>query len=75
MLSKHLLLQVATPEAIVRLQCSALAADRKKVESIYFQQQGHNSVLSLLKHYVTDSKWEAGALMQVLYVCGQNRST
>lgn len=64
-MSKHLLLQVATPEAVVRLQNSALVADKEEVESIYFYQQNHHSIVAFLSHYVNESEWDSGALMQV----------
>ena len=65
-LSKHLLLQIATPEAIVRLKHSDLAHVKGEVEQIYFEQQCHHSVEAFFNRYMKETYWEDGALMQVM---------
>ena len=64
-LSKHLLLQIATPEAIVRLEHTVLAEDKSEVEYTYFQRQCHGSIEEFLNHHIHDTCWESGVLMQV----------
>ena len=66
-LSKYLLLQITTPEAIVRLKNSDLPDDDKQeVETVYFERQHHSSLETFLDHYMTnDGCSEMGLLMQV----------
>ncbi|XP_029943449.1 E3 ubiquitin-protein ligase rnf213-beta [Salarias fasciatus] len=49
-LAKCLLLNCATPDAMVRLKCSDLAnQEREKLQRIYFQQQHHHSLRDFLE--------------------------
>lgn len=64
-MSKHLLLQIATPEAILRLKHSDLADIKGEVEQVYFQQQCHRSVEAFFNRYMNKSYCNTGALMQV----------
>lgn len=63
-LSKYLLLQTATPDAIVRLEETALSAELDEVKKIYFEQQHHESIAHFLNHHVHGSTRE-GLNMQV----------
>ena len=49
--AKQLLLWVATPDSIVRLQKSELPVDEQRaLQASYFQQQTHNSLAEYLRH-------------------------
>lgn len=63
--SKYLLLQTAAPDAIVRLEHTALAREKRAIESIYFQNQHHTSIEDFLDHLVNGECAESGLLMQV----------
>ena len=48
--SKRLLVQMASPDALIRLQCTELAEEeRKKIATIYTEQH-HGSISSFLTH-------------------------
>ena len=64
-LSKYFLLQTASPDAIVRLEHTALAADSGLLKCIYFERQHHESIDDFLHYHVHDGQRE-GLLMQVL---------
>ncbi len=63
--SKYLLLQTAAPDAIVRLEYTDLAEEKKNIEDIYFKQQHHASIEDFLNHCVHGYHTETGLLMQV----------
>ena len=63
-LSKHLLVQIATPEAVVRLKHSDLD-EVEWVQKCYFHKY-RQSLEVFLDHYINDRRWESGALMQVI---------
>lgn len=63
-LSKYFLLQTASPDAIVRLEQTALADENTLLKSIYFEQQHHESIEDYLRYHVHDVQRE-GLLMQV----------
>lgn len=62
--SKYLLLQTAAPDAIVRLERTALAGEKKEIEDIYFHHQHHSSIEDFLDHHVNSKH---PLLMQVYY--------
>ena len=64
-LSKYLLLQTASPDAIVRLERTDLADEKKEIEQIYFEQQYHNSIEDFLVHHIHGLHRDFGLLMQV----------
>lgn len=65
-MSKYLLLQTASPDAIVRLERTDLAEEKRDIESIYFEQQHHNSIEDFLVHHVHGLHRDVGLLMQVI---------
>ena len=64
-ISKHLLLQTAAPEAIVRLKRTPLADERELIKKIYFEDQHHNSIKDFLTYHVHQRDSQSGLLMQV----------
>ena len=64
------MLQIAAPEAIVRLGNTPLASEISEIEKIYFVNQCHQSIDEFLSHYIdeTASPFENGLLIQVLSV-------
>ena len=68
--SQYLLLQMATPDALVRLQHTALASNAKELTLTYFTKQHHGSISDFLRHYLKDvSNSEYGSLFQVCHKC------
>ena len=64
--SKTLLLQIATPDAIVRLKDSSLVDDAEELSRIYFNEQHHGSIKGFLTHHLTHANnVEGGFLVQV----------
>ncbi|XP_028287710.1 E3 ubiquitin-protein ligase rnf213-beta isoform X2 [Parambassis ranga] len=56
-LAKCLLLNCATPDAVVRLKYSDLAKQEKEqLQRLYFQQQHHHSLQEFLEHCLTEHK-------------------
>ena len=53
--SKNLLLYIASPDAIVRLQCSKLASEFDAIFDMYFNKQSHSSLFQLLISKLTMS--------------------
>ncbi len=63
-MSKYLLLQTASPDAVVRLKRTDLTDEKMAIKHVYFEQQHHNSIEDFLKHHVYDHR-ETGLLLQV----------
>ncbi len=65
--SCEILLQMASPDALVRLQKSRLADTQQELSKIYFFEQHHDSLLQFLEYHlqITDAKEGNGLLMQV----------
>ncbi len=65
--SCEILLQMASPDALVRLQKSRLAGTQQELSKIYFFEQHHDSLLQFLEYHlqITDAKEGNGLLMQV----------
>ena len=61
-LSKFLLLQISTPDAIVHLATTKLKSEKKDIEEIYFEQQHHDSMSDFLRHHAYEDN---GQLIQV----------
>ena len=64
-LSKYLLLLTAAPDAIVRVECTALKNEKESIEHVYFRQQHHTSIIHFLEHHVNEEQGHFGLLMQV----------
>lgn len=64
-LSKYLLLLTASPDAIVRVERTALSNEKILIEHIYFQQQYHTSIIEFLDYYVNERHENSRLLMQV----------
>ncbi|XP_029383406.1 E3 ubiquitin-protein ligase rnf213-beta [Echeneis naucrates] len=55
-LAKHLLLNCATPDAVVRLKCSGLAKHEiGELQRMYFQQQHHHSLRDFLEDQMKET--------------------
>ena len=64
--SQYLLLQTASPDALVRLESTPLADQREEVSRLYFQEQHHSSIEDFLTHHIQrNSTRGGGLLMQV----------
>lgn len=64
-MSKFLLLQTASPDAIVRLECTVLADEKDSINRIYSEEQHHKSMTEFLRHFMHGSHTEGGLLLQV----------
>ena len=68
--SQYLLLQMATPDALIRLQHTAVASNAEGFTITYFIEQHHGSISDFLRHYLKDaSNSECGSLFQVCHIC------
>ena len=68
--SQYLLLLMATPDALVRLQHTALGSNAKELTITYFTKQHHGSISDFLRHCLKDpSNSEYGSLFQVCHKC------
>lgn len=63
--SKELLLQLAAPDAIIRLKCTPLADQQLEISTIY-SEQCHGSIGEFLNHHMQNNKSQ-GLLLQVLF--------
>ena len=64
--SKKLLLQMASPDALIRLRNSTLSHDQEKLKKIYFYEQCHGSILQFLQHHLHGGQsHQSGLLIQV----------
>ena len=68
-MSKYLLLLTAAPDAIVRVECTALVDEKNLIECIYFQQQHHSSIVEFLQHHMIEKPEDLGLFMQVSISC------
>ena len=64
-LSQYLLLQMASPDALIRLDKTDLAGERDDLSKLYFESQCHQSIHDFLLHYTAGTVSEGGLLMQV----------
>ena len=63
--SKRKLLEVATPEAVARIQNSDFGAEAERIWEIYFKEQNHDSLESFLLSVLVRSDVETGINVQV----------
>ena len=74
--SKNVLVRMATPDAIIRLKCTALAEQQQQIKQVY-SNQCHGSITEFLSHHLECREWNwdnEGLLLQVnkissLFVC------
>ena len=64
-LSCNLLLQMATPDALIRLQHTALADQQKMLCRVYCSEQYHESLTQFLQHHINSAGEGNGLLIQV----------
>ena len=62
-MSQYLLLQTASPDALVRLEYTSLADQREELSRIYFQEQHHNSIQDFLAHHLEMKSIRGGGLL------------
>ena len=67
---KKLLLQMATPDSIIRLKCTGLADQQKEISRIY-SEQCHGSIGEFLCHHMREfsDHNSRGLLLQVSFFC------
>ena len=64
--SQHLLLQMASPDALVRLKDTPLASSAKESSKVYFTEQHHGSIRKFLSHHLKNViNVDEGTLVQV----------
>lgn len=64
--SKRILLQMASPDALIRLKLTRLDDKREKFLKIYYFEQHHGSIVEFLNHHLNESQHDsAGLLLQV----------
>ena len=64
--SQYLLLQMASPDALVRLKDTALASSAGQLSKVYFSEQHHGSIRDFLSHHLKSvSNVDEGTLIQV----------
>lgn len=64
-LSKYLILQMASPDALIRLYKTDLAEERDDLNELYFESQHHQSIHDFLLYHTAGSVSGGGLLMQV----------
>ena len=65
-LSRYLLLQIASDDALIRLKRTSLADHQKEFMQVYFSEQHHDSIISFVCHHLKDDgSTSDGLLMQV----------
>ena len=68
MQSKWLLLQTASPAALIRLRSSSLRSEVQGLNDIYFHHQYHSSLREFLSNKLIESAPTEGLLIQVWFV-------
>ena len=63
--SKNILLEMASPDALIRLKNTSLADEQKQLNDIYFIKQNHGSVVQFLSSQFSNDHREDGLLIQV----------
>ena len=56
---------MANPDALIRLQRTALADQQKKLCQVYFSEQYHDSITQFLQHHIGNDFERNGVLIQV----------
>ena len=64
-LSQYLLLQTAAPDAVIRLEGTALADEKDKIRNLYFTVQRHSSIERFLNYHIHERDVQNGLLFQV----------
>lgn len=64
--SKRLLLQTATPDAIIRFKSTKLKDEADELFETYFDEQHHSSAEDFLQFYLDSPESQQGLLMQVM---------
>ena len=67
-LSQFLLLQTASPDAIIRLESTALE-DKNEIRKMYFEKLHHQSIEEFLINQLQQCDTKGGLLIQVIIVC------
>ena len=64
--SKKVLLQMASPDALIRLHNTSLSDEQKKLKNIYFNEQCHGSIVQFLQYHLHGGQsHQSGLLIQV----------
>ena len=63
--SKDILLEMASPDALIRLKNTSLADEQKKLNHTYFIEQNHGSIVQFLSNQLSNDYSEDGLLIQV----------
>ena len=66
--SQDLLLQMASPDALIRLKNTVLANRQVQLRQTYFLKQWHESIVEFLSHNLSHTS-ERGKLIQVRNFC------
>ena len=67
--SKRKLLNVATPEAVTRVRKTPLNVDADMLWNVYFREQDHDSLQSLLQSVLSGRKTGMNICLQVSDLC------
>jgi len=70
-MSQYILLQTASPDAVVRLEYTPLADQKEELSRLYFQEQHHNSIEDFLAHHIQRTSTRGGGLL--MQVMGEKR--
>lgn len=64
--SKKTLLQMASPDALIRLKYTSLSDKMERLSQIYYFEQHHSSIVEFLRYHFKHSQLdECGLLIQV----------
>ena len=64
--SCEIVLQMASPDALIRLQRTVLAEEAEELSEMYFSEQCHGSIVQFLQHHLqTHTANSDGLLIQV----------
>ena len=71
--SQYLLLQTASPDALVRLEQSPLADQKEELLELYFKRQHHNSLEDFLAHHLQRNGTRGENLLMQVGLMGGRR--
>ena len=63
--SKDILLEMASPDALIRLKYTSLADELQRLNDTYFIGQNHGSIVQFLSNQFSNDHSEDGLLIQV----------
>ena len=66
---KKILLQMASPEALIRLKSTLLDDEQKHLSQIYYFEQHHGSIVEFLNYHLPKTHNLSGLLIQVWSIC------